>query len=249
MDKFIKDNKPDLILNFAAYTNVEDAEDPAKDGAGSWMKVNYDVNALGVYNLAKLSNLYSIDLITISTDYVFDGAKNEWYTENDAPNPINSYGMAKYLWEKLARYENSDTIIIRTSWLYGGWGKFKNFVNTMLMLSETKKELKVVNNQFGSPTYTVDLCNAIVKVIENIKFYKWKTLHFSNKTEVNGISWFEFAKEIFMVARKWIILTPCDSKEFPSKVSRPNCTVLLNWSDIQLRSWKDAINDYLKTIL
>ena len=264
MDILVQNNRPDLIVNFAAYTNVEDAEDPG-------MKTNFDVNALWAYNLAKISAKYSIDLITISTDYVFDGTKKEWYTEEDAPNPINSYGMAKYLWEKLVKQENPDSIIIRTSWLYW-WGKeFKNFVNTMLRLSETKKELKVVNDQFGSPTYTVDLSGAIVKVIDEIENYRWKILHFCDQTEENWITWFEFAQEIFKQipptplspakldwsqgGNKGISLVPCSSEEFPTKAKRPKWSKLVNpevsragRSEVRLRDWKEGVKEYFKDI-
>ncbi len=241
MEALIKSKMPDIIVNFAAYTNVEDAEDIEK-------KTNFDVNTLWVYNLAKLSAKYDIDFITISTDYVFDGSKKEWYIENDVCNPINSYGTAKYLWEQLARQENPNSIIIRTSRLYG-WGKeFKNFVNTILNLWENRDEIKVVNDQFGSPTYTIDLCEAIEKIINNIENYKWKILHFCNYTKENGISWFEFAEEIFRVAEIKTRLTPCSSQEFVTKAPRPQCSKLANWSNIHLRDWKEGLDEYFATL-
>lgn len=241
MDEFIRHTTPDILLNFAAYTNVEDAEDIGK-------KANFDVNALWVYTLAKLSAKYHIDFISISTDYVFDGTKKEWYTENDTTNPINSYGMAKYLWENLAKQENPESIIIRTSRLYGWSKKFNNFVNTMLNLSTKRSELKIVNDQFGSPTYTVDLSEAIVKVINDIEHYKWKILHFCNKTKEGGISRFEFAEEIFKVAGIKTKLSPCSSEEFITKAKRPQCSKLINWSTIHLRDWKEGLSEYLKTL-
>lgn len=257
MNEFIKKNMPDVIVNLAAYTNVEDAED-------IWKKANFDVNALWVYTLAKLSAKYHIDLISISTDYVFDGTKKQWYTENDKTNPINSYGMAKYLWENLAKQENPDSIIIRTSWLYW-WGKefierrnnkgnveliprYNNFVNTMLNLSTKRNELKVVNDQLGSPTSTIDLSEAIVKVINDIEHYKWKILHFCNETKDGGISRFEFTEEIFKVAGIKTKLSPCSSEEFITKAKRPQCSKLINWSNIHLRDWKEGLSEYLKTL-
>lgn len=241
MEELIKKTTPDIIVNFAAYTNVEAAED-------TWRKMNFDVNSLWVHNLAKLSAKHAIDLITISTDYVFDGSKKEWYTENDVCNPINSYGMAKYLWEQLAQQENPDSIIIRTSRLYG-WGKeYKNFVNTIINLWTNRDEIKVVNDQFGAPTYTIDLCKAIANIINNRETYKWKILHFCNQTKDGGISWFEFAEEICKVAEIPTKLTPCSSKEFVTKAPRPQCSKLINWSDIHLRDWKEWLHEYLATL-
>jgi dTDP-4-dehydrorhamnose reductase len=226
--------------------------------------MNFDVNSLWVHNLAKLSAEHTIDFITISTDYVFDGSKKEWYTEDDVCNPINSYGMAKYLWEQLAQQENPDSIIIRTSRLYW-WGKeyierrddkgdveliprYKNFVNTIINLWTNRDEVKVVNDQFGAPTYTIDLCEAIAKIIDNIEDYKWKILHFCNQTKDGGISWFEFAEEICKVAGISTKLTPCSSQEFVTKAPRPQCSKLINWSDMHLRSWEEWLHEYLTTL-
>lgn len=237
IENFIQKNTPDIIINFAAYTNVENAEDIGK-------KDNFDVNTLWVYNLAKISAKNNIDLITISTDYVFDGTKKEWYKENDTRNPINSYWMAKYLGEILSKQENPQSIIIRTSRLYG-WGKeFNNFVNTMIRIWNEKNEVKVVNDQFGSPTYTIDLCKAIVKITENIETYRGEILHLSNQTENNGISRFEFAKEIFKVAGVKAKLIPCSSEEFITKAKRPTNSKLLDSNNFNLGNRKIAIIEY-----
>ena len=182
IENIILKDKPDIILNCAAYTNVDNAED-------IWKKLNYDINTMWVYTLAKITNKYNIDFITISTDYVFDWKKDNWYNENDICNPLNNYGMSKYVWEKMALQENKNTIIIRTSWLYGWWKEFKNFVNTILKLSEIKDELKIVNDQFWIPTYTKDLTFAIVELITKIKKNRWNILHFSNSWN-KSITWF-----------------------------------------------------------
>lgn len=241
IEKIVVEIKPDIILNCAAYTAVDNAED-------IWAKLNYDINTLWVYNLAKISKKYSIDFITFSTDYVFDGMEENGYSENDNYNPINSYWMAKYLWEVIAKKENEDTIIIRTSWLYGWGSQFKNFVNTMLQLSETKKELKIINDQFGNPTNAKDLTKAISQVIENIEKQRGKILHFSNETENNGITWFDFAKEIFTIKEKKIILVPCSTSEYPTKAKRPAFSKLMNNSDIKLRNRKEGLRDYLDNL-
>ena len=237
----ILDIKPDIVLNCAAYTKVDDAED-------IWMKINYDVNTLWVYNLAKITNKYNIDLITISTDYVFNWKNENWYNENDEQDPINEYWMAKYLWEKLALAENKNSIIIRTSWLYWWWKKYKNFVNTIINLWKKLDTLKVINDQFWNPTNAKDLSKAIWEVIDNIWKYRWTKLHFSNYTEWKGITWYEFAKEIFKQSWIKINLEPCDSEEFPTKAKRPQCSKLLNNSNIVLRDWKEGIKDYLDNL-
>lgn len=237
IEKIISKIKPDIILNCAAYTNVDNAED-------EWKLLNFQINTLWVYNLAQISNKYNIDLITISTDYVFDGNNSEWYNENDECNPISEYWMSKCLGEKLALSENKNTIIIRTSWLYGWWKEFKNFVNTMLKLAESKSELKVVNDQFWIPTYTKDLSLAIWKIIENIDNFWWKILHFSNSSD-NAISWLDFADKIFIITWKEINLIPCLSEDFITKAKRPKFSMIINNSNIKLRNWKKWLKDYL----
>ena len=249
----INEFKPNIILNFAAYTKVDDAEDIG-------MKLNYDVNAMWVYNLAKITNKYNIDLITISTDYVF--SPHSWipspkrekeatflgYNENDNRNPINQYWMAKYLWEKLAIQENKNSIIIRTSWLYGWWKKYKNFVNTMINLWNKLDSLKVINDQFWNPTNCKDLSIAIRETIGNIEKYRGQNLHFSNSTEGNWITWYDFAEEIFKQENIDIELNSCATSEFPTKAKRPNFSKLLNNSDIILRDWKEGLKDYLNNL-
>lgn len=241
IDKNVAEMKPDMIINFAAYTAVDDAED-------IWAKINYDVNTMWVYNLAKISNKYNIDFFTISSDYVFHGDSEKWYNENDKTNPINQYGMAKYLWEKLALQENKNTIIIRTSWLYGGSKDYKNFVNTMISLWTRLDSLKVINDQLGNPTNAKDLSEAIWKVIENIEKYRWRILHFSNNTEANGISWYDFATEIFNQTGIEVQCNPCTTADFPTKAKRPAFSKLINNSDIVLRDWKEGVRDYLASL-
>jgi dTDP-4-dehydrorhamnose reductase len=211
------------------------------------METNYNINTLWVYNLAKITNKYNIDFITISTDYVFDGLNKNWYNENEKCNPINGYWMAKYLWESLALSENKNSIIIRTSWLYGWWKRFKNFVNTMIKLSENHNELKVINDQFWIPTYTYDLSEAISKVIEKKSIYRWKIFHFSNSSK-ESISWFDFASKIFKITWKDIKINPCNSEEYKTKAKRPDFSVLLNNSKIILRDWKEGLKDYINKI-
>jgi len=240
IENIILEIKPDIVLNCAAYTQVDDAED-------IWKKLNYDINTIWVYNLSKISNKYNIDFISISTDYVFDWENQNWYNEKDICNPINNYGMSKYLWEKLALEENKNSIIIRTSWLYGWWENFKNFVNTMMKLSKTKSELKIVNDQFWLPTFTLDLSLATWEVLKNINNFRWKILHFSNSWE-KAITWFDFANEIFVISWKKINLIPCLSSEFETKAKRPKYSLMKNNSWIILRDWKEWLKDYLNNL-
>ncbi len=241
VERKVSEIQPDVIINCAAYTKVDDAEDIG-------MKDNYDVNSLWVYNLAKVSSTMDIDFITISTDYVFFGDTEKWYVETQNEHPINQYGMAKYLWEKLALWENKNSIIVRTSWLYW-WGmSYKNFVNTMIQLGSKLDSLKIINDQYWNPTNCKDLSIAIWELLENIEKYRWQKLHFSNTTENHGITWYDFAQEIFSQNAISVEAIPCTSSEFPTKASRPSYSKLINNSDIQLRNWKEGLKDYLDNL-
>jgi len=230
--------QPKIVINCAAYTNVDAAED-------DWRLFNYQVNSIWTYLLAKICNNMNIDLIHISTDYVFDWTKQSGYLTTDLPNPINQYGMAKYLWENLLKSEYNSGIIIRTSWLYGGGSQFKNFVNTMIRLADSKKMLKVVWDQFGAPTYTKDLSKAILDIVNNIDDYRWSTFHLCNQTDWNWITWYDFAKEIFDLAHKDVICEKCTSDEFATKAKRPQYSKLINDSKILLRDWKNWLKEYM----
>ncbi|HRX64240.1 MAG TPA: dTDP-4-dehydrorhamnose reductase [Candidatus Absconditabacterales bacterium] len=241
IENILNKEKIDIVVNCAAYTDVEKAEDEGK-------LLNYQVNTLGVYNLAKVCNKLNIDIVHISTDYVFDGTQKEGYLPTDKPNPINEYGMAKYLGEQLLQTENKNAIIVRTSWLYGGGKQFKNFVNTMLKLSETKKELKIVGDQFGAPTYTKDLSTAILDIVGDINKYKGKKIHCTNQTDNDGISWYDFAKEIFKLSGNEIKLEKCNSDEFVTKATRPEYSKLINKSKIPLGDWEKSLKKYINIL-
>ncbi len=264
-------HQPDVLLNCAAYTAVDDAEDIG-------MKTCFDVNTLGVKNLAKATSVFGIEFITISTDYVFDGSKSDGYLPTDECNPINVYGMSKYLGEKLAQDENPRTIIVRTSWLYGGdtpfvkgdkgdlvsesseqkssalsgtsftkGGQYKNFVNTMLRLSENRDELKVVGDQHGIPTSCVDLSCAISDLMDKTfdQDEVGGIFHFSSACEYGGITWADFARSIFQNSWKDIQVTDCSSLEYPTRARRPSYSILKNDSEIVLPDWKVWLVRYL----
>lgn len=252
--------QPDLILNLAAYTNVDDAEDV-------WEELNLAVNSDWVKNLAEISWVNNIDFITISTDFVFNWENEKWYSENDLQNPVNKYWFAKFLWEKNARDFCENSVIIRTSWLYWWWKKFKNFVNTMLSLWEKVdnwdlKELKIISDQFWNPTYCWDLIVWIWKVIENIENFRWQNLHFCNDVEntwwevKNWVSWFDFAEEIFLqneknlknikkISEKFWNLKKINASEYKRKAKTPKYSMLKNNSEIKIWDWKSGLKKYL----
>ena len=221
--------KPDVVLNCAAYTAVDDAEDVG-------MKMNYDVNTLWVYSLAKASGAFGIDFITISTDYVFDGENPHGYKPTDVCNPLNAYGMAKYLGERLALDVNPHTTIIRTSWLYGGeiydgdpkkpW-LYKNFVNTMLKLSEKSDVVRVVDDQHGRPTNCLDLSAYIASRIDTEDIPLGGIYHFSSPLEEFSMTWADFAEKIFAKYGKSTRVSRCDSAEYPMKAKRPAWSILI----------------------
>jgi dTDP-4-dehydrorhamnose reductase len=249
--------QPDLVLNLAAYTNVDDAED-------IWEELNLAVNADWVKNLAEICWKNWIDFITISTDFVFNWEDEKWYWEEDLQNPVNAYWYAKLLWEKNAKEFCENSIIIRTSWLYWWWKDFKNFVNSMISFWKKienweMKELWIVWDQFWNPTYCLDLVEWIWKVIENIEKYRWKILHFSNDVKniwwevENWVSWFDFAEEIFL--QKWIKiwekfwnLKKINASSYKRKAKTPKYSMLRNNSDIKIWDWKIWLKKYLNSI-
>ncbi len=230
--KKIKDLKPRIIINCAAYTNVDKAEEEKENA--------FKVNAIGVKNIVNIARLINAIVIHYSTDYVFDGEKKEGYSENDIPlNPINAYGASKLQGEKeLMNYDNH--YLIRTSWLFGPYGK--NFVQTILNLYKTRPKLKIVNDQFGKPTYTKDLAQATNDLLG--KKAPFGTYHLVNEP---ATSWYEFAKKIIELkypqSKKAII--PVASEEFPRPAKRPHYSILLNTKRPRLRPWQDALGEYL----
>ena len=236
----IDSSSPDIIINSAAYTQVDACE------------TNYDLayksNATGPKNLAIKCKQLGIPLIHISTDYVFEGneKKNSPLVENDKLGPKTVYGKTKLEGEKMVQENCQKYFILRTAWLYG---EGKNFVKTMLSLSKKNKELKVVNDQIGSPTYAKDLAKAIKEIIEK-KSDKYGIYHVTNKGEV---SWYEFAKKIFEIKNIEIKVNPCTSEEFPRPAPRPHYSVLSNqkWIDAgftPMRDYEEALYEYLNSL-
>ena len=232
-------NNFDIIINCAAHTAVDKAEEEAV--------LANQINHLAVAQLAQIAKTQQAKLIHISTDYVFDGENNKPYTETDATNPINIYGKTKLAGEKvLKKIMPTDAIIIRTSWVYSEYGN--NFVKTMLRLGKQRDELSVVSDQIGSPTYAADLANAILDAIQNKAFkkagQKTQVHHYSNAGE---ISWYEFSKEIFELADIQCRVNPITTEQYPTPAKRPKNTLMnkdkiAKTFSVNIPDWKESLN-------
>lgn len=202
-----------IIINCAAYTNVDAAEEDV-DRANA-------LNNIAVRDLATVTKSLNINLIHISTDYVFNGNNHIPYRETETPNPIGVYGKTKADGERSLMSVGCKYLIFRTSWLYSKYGK--NFVKTMQAVTATKDSIKVVFDQIGSPTYAGDLADTIYYIISTDQLDKPGVYHFSNE----GVaSWYDFALEISNLFGNVCDIQPCHSEEFPSKVKRPHFSVL-----------------------
>lgn len=211
--KFVENNTIDIVVNCAAYTNVEKAEDDEQTA----MLINRDA----VENLAVACKLQNALLIHISTDYVFNGKDCIPLTEDKPTAPIGAYGRTKLAGERAIQETGCRYMIFRTAWLYSEFGN--NFVKTMMRLTSERDTLNVVFDQVGTPTYAADLADLISNIIENKHLDNIGVYHFSNE----GVcSWYDFAIEIAHIAGNNCNIHPCHSNEFPSKVERPNYSVL-----------------------
>ena len=234
---FFEKKEPDFVINCAAYTAVDKAENDADTAE--------IVNAEASRILGKCSKNAGAKLIHVSTDYVFDGSSSKPYVEADNVNPQSIYGKTKLLGEQLCINENPETVIIRTSWLYSAFGN--NFVKTMLRLGAERGKLNVVFDQVGTPTYAADLANAILAIIElcenEPKRFIPGVYHYSNE----GVaSWFDFAKAIFEISEVKCIVSPVRSVEFPTPAKRPEFSVLdkskiKTTFGLEIPYWKDSL--------
>jgi len=230
---FIKDENPDLVINSAAFTYVDDCE----------TKRNFvmDINGYANGHLAKICHGVDAKLMYFSTDYVFDGEKDEGYLENDKTDPINVYGESKLLGETLIQENTDKFYIIRTAWLFGMQGK--NFVKTMLRLANEGKDISVVNDQTGQPTYTHDLAENILNFVKT--GYETGIYHMTNE---NVTSWYNFAVNIFKITGLNVNLKPTTSAEFASPAKRPRISTLLNTKLPHMRDHLEALTSYLKEL-
>ena len=236
VDEVITETKPDAIIHCAAWTAVDKAEDEVEQ----CRKVNRD----GTKHIVDVCEKLELPLMYFSTDYVFDGQGEEPWNEYDERHPLNVYGKTKYEGElEVERLKKH--FIIRISWVFGINGG--NFIKTMLRLGKERKEVSVVNDQIGSPTYTYDLARLCVDMIQTKEY---GTYHATNE----GIcSWYEFACEIFKQAKMDVIVHPVDSTQFPTRAVRPknsrmNQTELDKHGFTRLPSWQDALERYLDTL-
>lgn len=232
VEVFFDKNKFDYCINCAAYTNVDKAETDVEKA--------FDINANGVKNLALACKKTNTVLIHISTDFVFNGHSSKAYIETDPTNPINVYGDSKLKGENEIIKTHKNHFIIRTSWLYSEYGN--NFMKTMLRLSKERDELSIVNDQIGTPTYTKDLAEVILKII-NTNSKQFGIYHYSNEGET---SWFEFSKAIFGYLQKDIKLIPIKTDAYPTPATRPKFSVLDKTKikktfGIEIPHWRDSL--------
>lgn len=226
--------QPDAVINTAAYTNVDQAE--------SDEEVAYRINALGTWNLALACQEADIPLMHVSTDYVFDGKKGSAYDEYDTTNPVGVYGRSKRAGEMHIERVCPKHYIVRTAWLYGNEGK--NFVETILKAAAERPELKVVNDQWGCPTWTVDLARVMVELLETGRY---GTYHATGQGEC---TWMDFAREIVRLGGLSTPVHPQTTEELNRPAPRPAYSVLVNrnlsMAGIKLpRQWEDALTAYI----
>ncbi len=228
VEDFFNNLRPEFVIHCAAYTNVDKAEEDVETAAL--------INVKGTENIAKASSQINATMVYISTDYVFDGTKKTPYLPDDIPNPINMYGQTKLEGELAVQEYCKKYYIARTSWLYGIHGK--NFVETMLSLAD-KPELKVVDDQTGCPTWTMELVRGIFKILDK----EYGIYHICGHGHT---TWYNFAREIFKKEGLNVNLKPCTTEEFPRPAKRPKNSIMINKDHMILtRRWDEALADYL----
>lgn len=235
---YVKKLKPDSIIHCAAYTSVDKAEEDKE--------ICWNINVEGTKNLVNIARKLDIKFMYISTDYVFNGKGKEPYKESDKPQPLGYYGLTKFKGEEVVRELLDKWFIVRISWVFGINGN--NFVKTMLRLAETNREVNVVNDQVGSPTYTADLSKLL---IEMIKTEKYGIYHATNE---GFCSWADFAEEIFKVANLNVKVNHIKTEEYPTKAVRPKNSRLSKQKLIDngftvLPTWQDAVKRYINELL
>ena len=231
---FISEKMPDFVINAAAYTAVDDCETHYDEA--------YAVNAIGPKNLAIACKKIDVPLVHISTDYVFNRRKKTPLVETDKLGPQSAYGKTKLAGEQFIQENAEKYFILRTAWLYGLHGG--NFVKTMLELAESHDEITVVNDQIGSPTYSLDLAVAITNLLNSDKYGIY---HVTNEGEC---SWYEFAKLIFEFSNIDVKVIPVSTEEFPRPAPRPHYSVLDNkkWNAsgfVPMKDYKEALGGFL----
>jgi len=234
VDKF-QEISPNVVINCAAYTKVDQAEKE--------QTLAYQVNAIGAKNVSFASFKINAKVIYFSTDYVFDGIKGAPYNEFDKPNPISVYGESKLFGEIYTREHNPNHLILRISWLYGINGS--NFVKTIIRIAKEKGELRVVNDQIGTPTYTLDVVRQTWKLIQE------DSAGLYHSANIGQTTWFEFAKRIVEKLKLNAKVVPIKTEEFPSLAKRPKFSVLENYlfeleNKNIMRKWEEAFDEFVE---
>jgi len=240
--------RPELVINAAAYTNVDKAESNAE--------LAMAINKQGPANLAQKCFENKIPMVHISTDYVFDGAKGAPYLESDPVSPLGAYGRSKAAGEAAVRSVTAEHIILRTAWLYGAHGQ--NFVKTILRLAMANEELRVVSDQYGSPTSAGDLAAAILSMTERIGRrgnVNWGTYHYCG---AGIVSWYDFADAIVTIGRQYtrlksVRVTPIKTADYPTPAARPafsalDCSLIAQHYGISTRPWRESLGMVIREI-
>jgi len=242
VEHFVQENSIDTVINCAAYTAVDKAEED--------VELAYLVNRDAVRNLAEVAKAYGVQLIHISTDYVFDGTSHTPLCETDAVNPQGVYAKSKLEGEEAIReIAPKGAMIIRTSWIYSSMGH--NFVKTMLRVGSERNEIRVVCDQIGTPTYARDLARAILTIIESDnKYDEVKTYHYSNE---GNCSWYDFAQAIFEIAQVDCKVKPISTHEYPTPAKRPSYSVLNKDTikqeyNLEIPYWRDSLKSCISLL-
>ena len=237
---YISDYKINYILNCAAYTDV--------NGSESNKDLAIKINSEGIKNLVEICEEQKLKMIHFSTDYVYNSNNINPIKEDSNINPLNYYGFSKREGEKIIEKSLSDSIIIRTSWLYSMYGS--NFVKTMIKKSDNGEKIYVINDQFGCPTYAKDLVNVILSIIDSGIKPKYKVYNFSNEGYTN---WYDFTKKIFELKKLNCSIIPVNSENYRSIARRPKYSVLdksriKDTFNINIRNWEDALQEFITNI-
>lgn len=239
--------QPKLIINAAAYTSVDKAESESESA--------FNINHEGALNLAKTCHALQIPLIHLSTDYVFDGTKNNPYHEEDIPNPNGVYALSKWQGEEAIRVTCPQHIILRVSWVFGREGH--NFVKTILKLAQTRDTLNIVADQYGAPTYADDIARALLDITQQLSVNPcWGTYHFCN---LPATTWYEFACAIVGIARSYTTLkvtqiNPILTKDYPTPAKRPSnsrlaCDKIRDVFHVTCADWQGGLHETVRTYL
>ncbi|MBN2522449.1 MAG: dTDP-4-dehydrorhamnose reductase [Bacteroidales bacterium] len=248
---FSQDKGISVIINCSAYTAVDKAEEE-EDKA-------FAVNAFGVENIGKTATAIGAKVIHVSTDYVFPGTENRELEEDDPTGPVSVYGRSKLEGERLLAASCAKSIIVRTAWLYGRYGK--NFVYTMVNAMNVREEIKVVHDQVGSPTNAVDLSAALIAICQKVDGAQgteyWGVYHYSGGGQC---TWYEFAKEIYRLGRNSGVITsdctitPCTTNDYPTPAARPaysllSKTKMMNTFGVSVLEWKQSLISFFKSYI